>query len=86
MGRPKKPWIFDKIIEVEWRDSIMSSGWNDPTNYGKDRPTLCRSVGYLLSESKDHVQLVISQDPECDNVNGAITIPKESIVRRRRIR
>lgn len=83
---PNPPWKLTRIEDVTWVDSVMSSGWSDTKDYGKDHPTRCRSVGFLLSESKSHVQLVLSQDPECDNVNGAITIPKVAITKRRRIK
>ncbi len=86
MSKTVAAWKLSKIVDVEWIDSCMSSGWHDRSGYGLQKASRCRSVGFLLSESKTHLQLALSQDADCDNINGAITIPKVAILKRRAVR
>lgn len=49
-----------KIVEVEWLDSQMSSGWRHKDTieevFGKTT-CLCASIGYLVLEDEDKIML-----------------------------
>lgn len=47
-----------KLVYVEWKDSSTTRGWGDPE---KDQTTMIRSVGWLVSKTKDTLTLSTSQ-------------------------
>ena len=75
-----------KLVYLEWVDSVSApdGGWQDPKEVKKLTPDTVRSVGWIISETKDFVTL-ISHDGEHE-VSGEFCIPKACIKKRRVIR
>jgi hypothetical protein len=82
------------IVEVSWIDSSSSHAevWGTVKDFlaNKTSTLECRTVGYLLFETKDRIGIAASlslQDETEHNgiseVSGTITIPKVSIVDQR---
>ena len=58
----KRTWpTKGEIVEVEWLDSASTRGWTDLTAYTDSGLVTCRSVGYLLSKSKESIRVLQSQ-------------------------
>lgn len=78
---------MNKAIYVEWDDS---SSWNrGPWVHQRDakveRPTRCKTLGFILEETSTHITLVGTSDG-ADYVSGDMTIPKSAIRKRRVVR
>ncbi len=76
-----------KRVEVEWVDSNMSTGWLNTeyaTKVEDKRPLECRTVGYLLSETEDRINVVMNfsdnTDLPNDSVSEVMTIPKVAVL------
>jgi hypothetical protein len=78
-----------KLVYVEWVDSAAMTGtWNDlSTVRGKPQPFVCRSVGWVVSESRDYLQIAahLAGEPSAEphQAGGDMSIPKAAITRRR---
>ncbi len=75
-----------EIRYVEWVDSAGISRWQDLATLRKSRPSKCMSVGFVLDEGDDFVNLVQSLDPplhgdDSDNGDNTICIPKVAITK-----
>ena len=71
-----------KIVEIEWMDHCGKGGWSKPDHYLKEPLDLCRSVGYLLSESGGRIVLMQSM-AKSGNINDCIIIDKRTVSHRR---
>lgn len=69
-----------KVVHVEWVDSESSMGWESLAEI-ESTPLIAHSVGFLLKECMDFVMLAHSYDFENEHYNGAIRIPKCSILK-----
>ncbi len=79
-------WPLKKRVEVLWRDSASQGGWNTPEGYRKKRHVgPCKSIGYLLEDSGRMLTLAQSQSGKGGDVSDCITIPREAVVRIRRV-
>lgn len=71
------------VVEVEWVDSNGYTHWQQKDEMAKwagDGSIMtCRSVGYLLSKSKENIVLVQSESPS--SYGDGIMIPKVSITK-----
>jgi hypothetical protein len=65
-----------KIVRVLWTDSQGHGGWMDVSEAKKDLPLVVESVGYLITDTDDHVTIVQSITDEEDRVADSITIPR----------
>lgn len=83
MKRRKAKWAAKEVLEIEFDDSSSSQGWRD-----KDRvycgATRCRTVGYLLKETKRTITVVQSIADEND-VDHVWRVPRGAILRMRRL-
>ncbi|HUI87331.1 MAG TPA: hypothetical protein VLX61_01275 [Anaerolineales bacterium] len=72
-----------KISYLRWQDITASSDWLLP----EDVMGLCNveTVGYLVCEDKNQVQLADSFDRQGNKYAGVITIPKPVILKRKTI-
>jgi len=80
-----------KLVRIDWIDSVVStSRWQyiEEAKSG-NRPSRCRSVGWIIYEDKAGVTLspnlgsTSKKDPMSDQACGVITIPKVAITKRR---
>ena len=76
-----------KRVEVEWVHSNMSTGWvstNYATKIADNRPLECRTIGYLLSETEDRINVAMNfadnTDLPNDSLSEVMTIPKVSVL------
>ena len=73
-----------RVDEVEWLDHCSENGWARPDRYDHTL-SRCRSVGYVVKETKDTVTLLQNQASP-NSVADTTTIAKKLIVRRRTLR
>ena len=71
------------IVEVEWKDANAGGGWRSREEYEKQRPSACRTAGYLLVRNRQHVIIIQSQDNK--GVADSITIPRSEITSIKRL-
>lgn len=80
-------WPLGQRVEVEWRDSASRGTWDTLAEHRLRRGVgPCRSLGYLLTLDDDVVQLAQSQSAMTGMVSDTITIPRENVVRMKRLR
>ncbi len=79
-----------KLVYIEWIDSHSGRGWR---NVDDIKPTCaplpCRSVGWVLQETKEAITLaphVAGNDTIVEQACGDMTIPKKAVTRRLTIR
>lgn len=70
---------FDLVL-VEWEDANSTPGWF--IEVPKERLLLCRSVGYLVGETKDSVTLAHTVNA-AEMFGDLFSIPKNCIRNRR---
>lgn len=70
------PRSLTDLVYVEWIDSRASNGrWHHVEDM-ESKPVLMKSVGWVLSETKDHIQIVPHLGDEDSQGAGDMTIPK----------
>lgn len=73
-------------IEVEWRDSHSHQGWDTTEGHrGNASVGPMRSIGYVLAKDRHIIQLAQSMSAITGHVADTITIPRENVIRMRRI-
>lgn len=75
-----------RLVSVEWEDSFGGGGWSPADEATANVPQVCRSVGWLIAESKSRIVVAphLSLENELHDrldVSGEMTIPKKSIRR-----
>jgi len=69
-----------KLVIIEWNDASSFDAWADmEAAIRKNVPTLCRTVGWVVAESKEAITVVATTAD--DKVTGDMTIIKSSIVK-----
>ena len=73
-----------KAIYIEWEDSSSFAGgvWSIREDCVKSKPCSCKTIGFVISETKDAITLAGSLDGG-KHVSGDMTIPKSAIRKRR---
>ena len=74
-----------QIVCVDWVDAVAGIGWTD--DVGENRLSYCRSIGLVVSETKDMLALAGSwgtDEPESEPpmTNNRMVIPKAWIKKR----
>lgn len=84
-----------KLVEIIWDDAHSnghSETWASLPEFLKsaDRPIGCKSVGYVVSESKETIAIVaslsLSEDDEITGVSGTLVVPRRMIRKIRTIK
>ena len=75
-----------KIVEVEWTDSCGQNGWHNVKTHQDNRPAKCKTAGYLVSQSKEHVTICMSEDTNNNNLNDSICIPRHAVTKIRTVK
>lgn len=75
-----------QVVCVDWVDAVAGIGWTD--DVGENRLSYCRSIGLVVSETKDALALAGSwstDEPvgEPPTTNNRIVIPKAWIKKRK---
>lgn len=83
MSEDKFP--LSKMVEVEWHDACGSAGWKDIAEYNNLVPMKCRTVGYLLKQSKKEITIALTQAVNHD-LNQSICIPAAWVTKIRKLR
>ena len=74
-----------KLVIVNWMDSSSRTGWWNIGAIKKDKVLLCRSVGWIVKENKEHIVLAphITDWRKHKNLkiqgSGIISIPMKAI-------
>lgn len=69
-----------KLVEVVWEDSFVIKGWQEPDAWKEhvDYSLTIRSLGYILSKTKEHILIAQSIDRN-GKVADLLSIPRGSI-------
>jgi hypothetical protein len=68
-----------KVVHIQWLDSVREDdGWHKYESATKER-LLCDSVGYVLHEDDDFIE--IAQNITDNAVLFTIAIPKQAIIK-----
>lgn len=67
-----------KLVLVEWLDAVTDdAGWKKIEDVAKTRPPVCKSVGWILKDTKTHITIAATiHGADCD---GDVTIPRGMI-------
>jgi hypothetical protein len=68
-----------KAWYVEWLDSAAMHGWQHVDAYEKLTPVHNKTVGFLVGQSKDFLNLTASVS-DSGQVDSPISIPKKAIL------
>jgi len=75
---------MNKALYIEWLDSCsLRNAWNEFDEFKGTKPTLCKTIGFLVDENTDAITLAGSCCAEEGLVSGDMTIPKCAIKKRR---
>lgn len=75
---------LDKCVMVEWADiTTFNSGWLPPSAAAEQsQPTIIRTVGFVLEDTKDYLKLAMLQSQIEQNEVGVVcSIPRGTIKR-----
>lgn len=70
-----------KLVLVEWVDSAHSSGWHILDEISKLDSLQCRSVGWVLTDTKEQITLISSIASDPDQACGSMVIPRRAITK-----
>jgi len=83
MSKPHHP----SAVVVDWLDSTSRQGWNELPQ--QDWNLACRSVGFLVRETRDMVyvsaHVSYDDDGQVKHSHGDMAIPRASILRLRKL-
>lgn len=65
------------LVHVVWIDSCATGGWN--TKKGLASATICESVGWLASSTKETITVAGHKSDATGEWNGAMTIPRVAV-------
>ena len=74
-----------RIVEIEWVDACSNSGWiaQKEAEEWIGVPYACKTVGYLVSSTKEQVTVAATYS-ECDGkLNGLHQVPRGMVKRMR---
>lgn len=74
-GKSKQD-LYD-IVRVEWLDAVSRDEWDSSSDPIK--PCLIASVGHLINDEPDFVELAGNYDPENDQTSCVMCIPRGMI-------
>lgn len=82
----RRPKNTKPIVLIEWEDSAQAVPqwqWLE----GATSPPLarCRSVGFLIRDTKNEKVLAISEANNFEQVSGIITVPSRCVTKLRRL-
>lgn len=64
-----------RLVLIEWLDAVTDdAGWKKISDVARIRPPVCRSVGWILKETKSHI--TIAATIHGDDCDGDVTIPR----------
>ena len=70
------------IVEIDWIDSAGDDArWLNKSRLESMPPAKCKSVGYVLEETRSHITII--QNRGESEILGRMTIPKVAITKRK---
>ena len=63
-------------VKVTWLDACSASGWRTEPS----PPSANFTLGYLVHEDDDFVEVACTYDPASGCWNGSISIPRDNII------
>jgi hypothetical protein len=74
------------IVLIEWEDSAQAAPqWQWMSEVSPPRLAKCRSIGFLIRDTKTEKALAISEANDFEQVSGVITIPSRCVKRMRKL-
>lgn len=81
MKQAAAEWSLNRRVEVEWEDSMSTSGWAPTDKHNELSQDLrCISIGYVIADTKDRVILAQSQSTH-GSAADTISIPRSAVRR-----
>ena len=83
----KESRMTKQLAYVEWVDSAAIQGWQHESEVSREdyEPSVIKSVGFIVSESKKHITITTSiSDTDC--CMDPLTIPKCAVVKLKKVR
>lgn len=74
-----------KIVAITWIDSHAYHGWQSLLEINEINE-MCYTIGFLVKETSKSTTVASSYDPENNNFNGVISIPREAIKSKRLVK
>ncbi len=73
---------------IEWLDhsSFSLNHWRDLAELQDLAPKPCTTIGFIVHETKDHLVVAGTANPEQDRYNGEMCIVKKCIVKRKKLK
>ena len=76
-----------KIEKITWADATGRTGWGTEEEYKHASVCpRCVSIGFVFEETKEHITLVQTRDPQAGEFDNSITIPIKMVLKRRVIK
>ena len=64
---------YNDIVEIIWLDATSDSSWRYEDKVKKDKPAICHTVGYYVTQDK--VAIVVSPDWSDSKERSSIVLP-----------
>lgn len=72
-----------RLVMVEWIDTMGSATWSHLRNYETVTPATARTVGWVVNDFPDYIEvaqsLMAEEDPAQAQVNNTMSIPRDAI-------
>ncbi len=72
------------LVVVEWMDSATADGWQHEADAEKHQPSVCKTVGWLLTKNRQYITVAASQS-DSGNWSQAMSIPRACVTSIRRL-
>lgn len=73
-------------VWIEWIDSMHTAGWADRDLCESKKLSNCKTLGWLIKETKDIFIIGLSFDNQTDSFGQLLTIPKVAVKKVRKLK
>ena len=70
-----------QLVKVKWVDSCFHTGWRKDAS-----PSTCRTIGFLVQDTKEKLTLAMSVSPNTNNFSDAMCIPRCAVKKVKKLR
>jgi len=74
-------WPLSRRVEIHWQDAGSSTGWRSKDETAKMDPLACRSLGYLVIQTKKKIVLAASQSVSNGDIGDRMVIPRSWVLK-----
>lgn len=74
-----------KLVAVDWDDANAGSSWKSIDHIkAQNKPSACRTIGWLVAESRSAITVVSNIDTDTNHGTGEMCIPRAAVKRIRK--